>query len=160
MEEVSQNRFVVDENEVVVDNMAYFVYQTLQAQKDIHDERFSFVMNRVFREYLLPGNDDDTFYKPLSITWLLRMSDASASFYLREKWGLRYGINLSCEQTEAGTYFCNVSKTVDDTTYTITGAEESDTETLACLLALSAACLEWSTIQRTEQYHTAKQPTE
>jgi hypothetical protein len=160
MDEFSEHRFVIDENEVVVDNMAYFVYCSLQTHDSINEDKFSFILNRVFREYLLPGTEEDTQYKPLSIAWLLRMSDATAAFYIREKWSVRYGISLTCEQQDNSSYICTTSKTVEDHTYTLTSAECSDTEVMACLLALAAACLEWSTIQRTEQYIKAKQTTE
>jgi hypothetical protein len=160
MEDATKHRFVVDENEVVVDNLAYFVYTSLQTQKFLSDERFTFMLNRVFREYLLPGSDEDARYKPLSITWLLRQSDAKSAHYLQETWSKRYNLDLSCNQQQDGTFSCEVSKTVGDTRYTISTSEESDNETIACLLALSSACLEWSTIQRTEQYNKAKKTTE
>jgi len=155
MEEATQHRFVIDENEVVVDNLAYFVYSSLQTQKWLDDDRFAFMLNRVFREYLLPGSDEAALYRPLSITWLLRTPDAKAAHYLQEKWGTRYGLELSCDQLTDGTFSCRVSKTVGETIYTVSSDEQSDNETIACLLALSAACLEWSTIQRTDQYNQA-----
>lgn len=156
MEDAARHRFVIDENETVVDNLTYFVYQSLQTQKGIDDDRFPFLMNRVFREYLLPGSPSETEYKPLSITWLLRQSDAKAAHYIKERWAVRYGIEMRCAQLPNETYSCSLSKTIGESTYTITTNEESDTETLASLLALAAACFEWSTIQRTEQYLIAK----
>ena len=157
MEDTAEHRFVIDEHGVVIDNMAYFVYQSLQKQTYLDDDRFSFIMNRVFREYLLDGLPENVYYKPLSITWLLRETDAKSSYYIRERWSPRYSIDLQVEyNVRFRNFSCFVRKKTDTSAYVISKAEESNSETMSCLLAVSALCLQWSSIQLTHKYLKAK----
>ena len=154
------SRFCLDENGLVVDGLALFVLETFRTQENIMDPRFSFYVNRVFKEYLFPRDVFDiNEYTPVDVQLLMSQLDTVSYNWLTSTWQSRFShlrmkskIQVASEEflggCEATCWFSfrgqkhRVTKVVNETL------------TLSTLHCLAQLVYDTSLSVRTNQYHS------
>lgn len=154
-------RFCLDESSSVVDTLALFVLDTFTTQENIMDPRFSFYVNRVFKEYLFPKDIFDiNEYVPLDIALLMARLDTSSyrwlTFYWQQRFNhLRFQSKISVDAKnftsgcEASCWFV-----LNEKRHRVTKIV-NETLTLSTLHCLAQLAYDTSVTVRTVQYRSA-----
>lgn len=157
-----EDRFLIDENDTVVDAHAKFVLDCLSESYSIMDPRFSFYVNRVFKEYLFPRDFIGlSEYQPLDVRALMQDYDTSSYRFLESVWMPRYNhilfrAVLSKSNKLRCVYDGSALFVIDDKQVNRVEVV-NDSLTLAALHALALLAFDTAVTVRTKQFRLASQ---